>query len=668
VNRPVRILIIDDNPDDRLLAIRALRREFPTLEAVEIIDERSFTAALEDSRFDATLTDFRLRWANGLDLLHALKARYPNRPVIMFTSTGTEEVAVEAMKAGLDDYVVKTPHHFMRLPIALRTALERAEAGRRTARLERRLDLLLNTLRVGVFRMTLEGQLLDGNAAFVRLLGYGSLEEAQADAVQVLYGSGQDRARLIKELQPSTPLEREVQVRRRNGSVIWLAVSEVLHTSNGDTIIAGLLEDITERKWAEQELYVRARQQAAVATLGRRALAIPDLARLMDEIVALVAKTLDVEYCRVMELLPEGDLLLLRAGVGWQDGYVGHTTVAANTDSQVGYTLVVGGPVIVEDLRTETRFHPPPLLEVHGVVSSMSVIIHRPDASGAQPFGVLSVETTKRRMFTEDDIYFLQAVANVLTAAIERKASEEQLALERAQAEQLAELDRLRRDFIASVSHDLRTPITAAGTGLGLLEISLVERLPADERRLLENVKRNLERLRLLIDDLLTYNQLEAGILRLERELLDLRMVATEALAALHPLIQHKGQTVVVDLPTPLVTEGDRWRLGHVLVNLLANAHEHTPPGTHITIAGCQAADEVVVTVRDTGPGIPAEALEVIFQRFQRLDSVHGGSGLGLAIAKGIVELHGGRIWVESQVGAGASFSIALPHALNGGE
>jgi len=172
--------------------------------------------------------------------------------------------------------------------------------------------------------------------------------------------------------------------------------------------------ELEERRLMEAQLRDRARQQAAVAELGQRALVGTNLDLLMDEAVSLVAQTLRVEYAIIQELLPDGDWLLVKAGVGWQDGVVGQATAKANTDSQAGFTLLSSGPVIVEDLAEEDRFKPSELLQMHKVVSGVSVIIH----SQEKPFGVLSAHTTDLRVFTEDDIHFLQAIANVLATAI----------------------------------------------------------------------------------------------------------------------------------------------------------------------------------------------------------------------------------------------------------
>ncbi len=179
----------------------------------------------------------------------------------------------------------------------------------------------------------------------------------------------------------------------------------------------------------------RERQQAAVAELGQHALTDMDLHTLMDRAVELVAGTLRAEYCKVLELLADGKALLLRAGEGWKEGLVGQAIVDAGMNSQAGYTLASNDPVVVKNLRTETRFNGPALLHDHGVVSGMSVIIH----GTKQPFGVLGVHTVQRRIFTKDDVNFLQTVANVLAEAIERKRAEEALLESEAGFKALAE-------------------------------------------------------------------------------------------------------------------------------------------------------------------------------------------------------------------------------------
>ena len=210
--------------------------------------------------------------------------------------------------------------------------------------------------------------------------------------------------------------------------------------------------NITERRRVEQALTTHVLQQAGVAKLGQRALAGIDLDELCDQAVRLAAEGLQVDYTKVLELHPDGENLFLRAGVGWKEGSVGKITVGAGKDSQAGFTLISNEPVIVEDLRTETRFSGPSLLDDHGVVSGISIVISGRD----KPFGVFGVHTTKKRTFSKEDINFLQAVANILAAEIERKRAETALqeehdALELRVAERTAELVRINDELKCEV-------------------------------------------------------------------------------------------------------------------------------------------------------------------------------------------------------------------------
>ncbi len=171
---------------------------------------------------------------------------------------------------------------------------------------------------------------------------------------------------------------------------------------------------------AVEDLRVRVRQQEATGRLGLAALLGRDIFALMEDAASAIADVLSVEYSEILELLPEGPGLLLRAGVGWDEGIVGRATVGTNLESQAGYTLIAKGPVIVDDLREERRFEGPPLLQDHGVVSGISVTVY----VHGHAYGVLGAHTSTKRSFTEDEILFMQEVADVLGAAIEREQAE----------------------------------------------------------------------------------------------------------------------------------------------------------------------------------------------------------------------------------------------------
>ena len=177
-----------------------------------------------------------------------------------------------------------------------------------------------------------------------------------------------------------------------------------------------------ERMTAVAALETRAQQQRAVAELSQHALEGRSFAVLLSDAVALVPQILGTEYCAIFELLSDQQLIL-SAGAGWKDGVVGNTFLPIGRDSQAGYTLLSHAPVIVEDLRSETRFHPPPLKLEHDIVSGITVLIHRP----GKPFGVLGAYTKQKRSFSGDDIHFLQSIAATLATAVGRRQFEEEL-------------------------------------------------------------------------------------------------------------------------------------------------------------------------------------------------------------------------------------------------
>jgi PAS domain S-box-containing protein len=196
----------------------------------------------------------------------------------------------------------------------------------------------------------------------------------------------------------------------------------------------------SERCRAEEALAAYAQKQTVVAKIGRLALTGGELDYLFAECVSLIARTLGVEYCKVLELLPDGNAFILRAGVGWKEEFpVGQATVGAGKESQAGFTLLCNEPVVVEDLRTETRFSSPPLLHDHGVVSGMSVIIHGRE----RPYGVLGAHTASLRRFVADDVSFLGAVANVMAEAIDRKHAEDKLRQSEARFRRIVESNML---------------------------------------------------------------------------------------------------------------------------------------------------------------------------------------------------------------------------------
>lgn len=229
----------------------------------------------------------------------------------------------------------------------------------------------------------------------------------------------------------------------------------------------------------EDELRARVRQEEAAGRLGLSALAGAELRELMEEAVGVVAEVLSVEYCGILELLPDETGLLLRVGVGWKAGLIGRATVGTGLESQAGYTLMCRGPVVVDDLREEVRFDEPSLLHEHGVVSGVSASIR----AGGCAYGVLGAHTSKRRAFTEDEVSFLGEVADVLGAAIERKRAERDTKSLLGERTEWAAAAERRFDFLARANAMLSTSTdlpTVLGTAARLAVPALADRCFVD--------------------------------------------------------------------------------------------------------------------------------------------------------------------------------------------
>jgi signal transduction histidine kinase len=228
----------------------------------------------------------------------------------------------------------------------------------------------------------------------------------------------------------------------------------------------------------------------------------------------------------------------------------------------------------------------------------------------------------------------------------------------------LQEMERMRSEFLAMLSHDLHTPLTAIK---GSLDVLLHEGVGIElSRELLGIAQKNADRLFRMVSDILDIARIESGRFEIHPEPFDIVLPLRATIDRLRRLVQDKEITLRLQVPDRLPrVSADGHRMEQVFTNLLGNALKFTPRGGQITVTAQEFPTEVLVEVRDSGMGIPAEHLEPIFDRFYRVPLPAGekveGSGLGLSICKAIVEEHGGRIWVESVVGQGSAFSLTLP-------
>lgn len=369
-------------------------------------------------------------------------------------------------------------------------------------------------------------------------------------------------------------------------------------------------------------------RMAAIARFGDRALDVDDLQVLLQDAAALAAKGLDVGRSKVLELTEDGETLFIRAGIGWDPGVVGATTVGGGRKSGAGYALLTGKPVISEDLNRETRFEVPEVLRRHGIKSVVNVIIKGVD----RPFGVLEIDSDEPRRFTQADIDFLQGYANLLAATIHRLRTNQQL---RAAAE---EKTLLLRELQHRVKNSLQT-ITS------IVRIQRALSRSPEAQRSFETLMNRLTALSLVHKQLYARQETRALALNGYLEELCSNLITAADLGSDDIKLNLRLEPVVV--PVDLASS-----LGLIANEFITNSMQHAFPSRSGTISVTLARagpDKAHLTLADDGIGQPAQASGEASPR----------PGLGQQLIRSLVEQVGGTIeWGD---GPGTRATITFP-------
>jgi signal transduction histidine kinase len=405
-----------------------------------------------------------------------------------------------------------------------------------------------------------------------------------------------------------------------------------------------------------------------------------DIDTLLQEVLQLIKREFGFEHLAV-RLLDDDGILRIRNHVGLVAAYVTESAMLPSRETYFGSCFLDARPVVVEDTRDLDK----PLIFSRLVKDeSVTAFIHAPMIYEGLVIGVLTAYSTRGPMhFTEEFVELFAALANQLAMAavnaqlyaevqtyshaMEDKVAQRTAELEKANA-RLLELDRLKSDFISTVSHELRTPLTSIRSFSEILMRYDVDN--TEKRKQFVGIILNeAERLTRMINDLLDLSKIEAGRLELSLEPLELEPIFSRAAGTTHPLLAEKKIRISSKIETGLsAVYADRDLLQQVLTNLLFNAVKFSPKDGTIHLNATRKDAFALISVSDEGPGIPQDQLEQIFERFHQVHDPQNvnphGTGLGLTISREIVERMGGRIWVESSLGTGATFFFTVPLAL----
>ena len=448
------------------------------------------------------------------------------------------------------------------------------------------------------------------------------------------------------QVEPGQPLSPDERA-------FLAAVSEEV----ADALEAARLFEQTQDALAEQERLTA--ELETVAKVSTAASTILDVDVLLQSVVDLTKSSFRLYHAHVYLIDEGGQTLTLAAGAG----DVGRLmtlegrAISLQADSLVARAARSRRGVIENDVRKTVDFLPHPLLPQTRSELAMPMIV------GTKVVGVLDLQSDQTDSFTQEDLEIYRTLAAQIAVAVENaRQYEEQVET----ALKLRQVDQLKSEFLASMSHELRTPLNSiigfADVLLEGLDGELNERMEEDVRLIRESGGH----LRELIGDILDMSKIESGRMELRYEDIDLSRIANDIKATAQPLAQEKSLALHLDVADDVgVIHADRTRLRQILWNIMGNAIKFTPGGS-ITLAMQRQHSDLLVSIRDTGIGIKPEDIPIVFEQFRQieggLDRTSSGTGLGLPITKKLVELHGGKIWVESSPGQGSTFSFTIPY------
>lgn len=693
----LRFLLLEDSQLDAELIQAVLQEASFQFDVQQVQSEATYLNALETQRFDLILSDYSLPGFDGVAALRIAQQRCPETPFIFVSATLGEELAIETLKSGATDYVLK--QRLERLAPAIRRALREAKERQDRQRAETALREAKDLYRL-LFEQSPFGVLLirsrdltfaEFNAQAHQQLGYTSEEFAQLTLADIEATETQAISTEIRTAVRQGFNQFESRHRSKTGELRDVLVTARFIQIEGEPYLHGIWQDITDRKQAEFALHQRNERLKLLYEATSGLLSADQPITLLDDLFKKLAIHLDL-HCYLsflVESVEQKTILRLIA-------HSGITEAAAQTlhnleadQSLCGLAITENHPVILPHVQQST--HPrAALVQELGITAYAGY----PLVVRGRLLGALSFGSRTRAQFTDGELNLLQATADQVAVALERSNL---LASLQQQTEQLRQANRVKDEFLAVLSHELRTPLNPILGWARLLQSRKHDE--ATVTRALEIIERNAKIQTQLIEDLLDVSRILQGKLSLHVAPVDLVPMIEAALETVQLAAEAKGIALQFMMtpfdaesleahptqPVEFLVLGDAGRLQQIVWNLLSNAVKFTPAGGEVTIElnrveepppGSSESIQGAVTqcllpytqiiVHDTGKGIQPNFLPYVFDYFRQADGsttrTFGGLGLGLAIVRHLVELHGGTIEAASAgENQGATFTVKLP-------
>lgn len=616
----LKILFAEDLPTDYELAVREIRQSGTAIETTRVDEPASFRKALETFRPDVVISDYTMPRFNGLDALKITREIDPYLPFIVLTGSMNEETAVECMKAGATDYVIK--EHLTRLPFAVKEALEKRNIAREKEQALQQLreseekykSLFRNNHAVMMLINPEDGAIVDVNPAACTFYGWTHKELTSKKISEINTLTAEEVEKEMRDAVAEKRNHFQFRHRKASGEIRDVEVFSGPIPIEGKILLYSIVHDITERRELEKALLESEERYREMFVNNP----VPML-------------IYEVETLQIMEV----------------------NDAAVN---KYGYTYDEFRKMTLKNIRPEEDV--PELLEA--VQNSSEDFRHlRVWRHRKKDGSLMMVEIASHALPERDGKKYRLVLANDVTARFEAENMLRE-AKEKAEAS-----DRLKTAFMNNISHEVRTPLNGI---VGFAEILMDNDLPREEKEeALRVLHSSSERLISTINNYMDISLIVSGNMEVNVTRVDCRELLQDIFMTCRNRAEAKGLQAGLEVPESLtdpLLETDPNLLKKALGHLTENAVKFTGRGK-VTLGLCRENDRMVFFVRDTGPGIQMESLENIFAYFSQEDASRTrkfeGSGLGLSIARGIAGLLGGNIAVDTEPGKGSEFRLVLP-------
>jgi len=664
----LKILIVDDVPDDAELVAVQLKQQGIKFSWKYVDNAQKLKNALTEKTWDAVITDYSMPGFDGIEALRIVNEYDKNIPVIMVSGTIGEDVAVEAMKKGVHDYLMK--NNLLRLGPAVLREIKDAENRRQHKKAraalvqsEEKYRLLVENAPVGISISNLDGEFQTVNRAYCDIIGYSEKELRNMTFMELTVEEFKERTVNIVDEFLEGKIEKtriEKQYKRKDEKIIDVIINTAIKRDEEEKpeYLIGLLQDITEIK-KEQRI------KSVIYNIANATDKTQDLNEFILEIKNELSTVIDTKNFYVALYEKETDTFSLPFIEDEKDKLTSFSAAKTLT----GFVVKTKKSLFAtKDIMKELERSG----EIELVGSDSEIWLGIPLLIKGEITGVFVVQSYEDKYaYKISDINMLEIVSHQISASIERKKAELDLkeALRKAK-----ESDRLKSAFLSTISHELRTPLNAI---LGFSEI-INEDIPKDE--IIDFVKLINKSGKLLletIEDILEVTDIESGKSRVSKE----EFIIDSVLQELYPetesiLEKEKKQHLELKYNSPsdykdITCITNRPKFNKILVLLLKNAIKFTDEG-YVEYGFKPEKDKIVFYVKDTGIGISEDERDIVFEKFRQVDDSHtrkyGGVGLGLTLVKKLVELLDGSIWFDSELGKGSVFYFSLPYGKLEGE